>query len=88
MTRCPPHRLCAHRPPRPAPPGALRRLRLPVVAAVPAAIGTALPTDGTHRMSAADSGKRLYVKDAATAGGSAVARRSANSGGDQTWTLG
>ncbi|WP_078861809.1 RICIN domain-containing protein [Streptomyces sp. NRRL F-5123] len=49
--------------------------------------GTSNPADGTYRITAASSGKRLDVKDAATADGSAVEQWSANSGTNQQWTL-
>ncbi|CAG7645857.1 RICIN domain-containing protein [Actinacidiphila bryophytorum] len=49
--------------------------------------GTSNPADGTYQLTAAHSGKRLDVKDAATADGSGVVQWSANGGTNQQWRL-
>jgi hypothetical protein len=49
--------------------------------------GTSDPADGTRRITAANSGKRLEVKNAATADGSAVDQWPDNGGTNQQWTL-
>lgn len=49
--------------------------------------GTGNPADGTRQITAANSGKRLEVKGAATADGSTVDQWTANSGTNQQWNL-
>lgn len=49
--------------------------------------GTSNPADGTYQLTAANSGKRLEVKNAATADGSEVDQWAANGGTNQQWRL-